>query len=167
MSEVLLSGIIAGIVSIVAAIISYLANRRALAIERQKFEKQLQRRFTEKLYDLRIAVFPKAMEITEGLRKSQLWREDEPLTQDYLDNILLDLDTWHSTKAAFLLSNNSLTAFREVRKAIRDKPKSENEYSEIQIQRIWKAKGKFRAALRNDIVLLYREELENTNSAEI
>jgi hypothetical protein len=160
LSDVLVSAIVAALVSLVTALVSYFAQRRALAIEREKFEKQLQRTLTEKLYDLRLASYPKALEITEALRRSRLWSEETTLKEAYLLGVLNELDAWHSTKAAFLLSSNGMEALYELRRALRDKPQPDGTYTQQQVERIWQAKGRFRQALRSDIILLYSEEIE-------
>lgn len=160
LSDVLISAIVAALVSLLTAMVTYFAQRRALMIEREKFEKQLQRALTEKLYDLRLASYPKALEITEGLRRSRLWSEESKLTEAYLQGILTELDTWNSTRAAFLMSDNGLDALQALRGALRVKPQADGTFTDEQIERIWRAKGRLRSALRNDVILLYGEEIE-------
>jgi hypothetical protein len=112
------------------------------------------------LYDLRLACYPEALRITEPLRKSHLSNKDVSLNEEYLQHVLEELDSWHTNKAAFLLSYKALDALYELRQVLRDKPADEGSYSEAQIQRIWKSKGKFREELRRDIFLLFGEELD-------
>jgi hypothetical protein len=73
------------------------------------------------------------------------------------------IDEWHSTKAAFIISRNSLHQLYTLRKALREKPELEGKYSSEQLKKIWSAKGAFRAALRADIQLLFREEGEDSH----
>lgn len=158
-SDVIVSAVVSAVVALFAAMATYIVNSRTLAAERLKFEKQLQRGLTEKLYNLRLESYPKAWEITEGLRYTKLWKDGEAPSEQYLTEILASIDSWHSSKAAFLLSDPALDNLYALHDALRVKPELEGKYSEAQIRRIWEAKNKFRASLRNDIFLLYREEL--------
>ncbi|MDY6966024.1 MAG: hypothetical protein SVM80_08680 [Halobacteriota archaeon] len=69
----ILSAIIAALVSLSVAIISYFANRRKLRSDREALEIQLKRNFTEKLYDKRLEIYPLAFEITDSLRGEHLF----------------------------------------------------------------------------------------------
>jgi Rad3-related DNA helicase len=154
----ILSAVIAAIVSLFIALISALANRRAIQAERERLEIQLQRDMTARLYDVRLEVYPKAIEITEGLRKSRVAEQGEDISENYFKSILKQLDDWNSTKAGFILSQNSLYKLYDLRRALREEPEANGKYSREQMTRIWQAKGAFRAALRADIQLLYKEE---------
>ena len=110
LNEVILTGIVAAVVSIPTAYIGYLANQRAIVVEREKFERGQQRVLTEKLYDRRLAAYPDALRITEPLRKSHLWNKEKPLRKECLQQILVELDNWHINQAAFLLSHRALEA---------------------------------------------------------
>jgi len=112
---------------------------------------------TAKLYDVRIETYPKGMELTEALRKSQL-AGDVTLTKDYLDAIVSQLDLWYSSRAGFVLSRNSAQCFAALHKAIREKPQSNGMYLPEQIDRMVKARREFRMALRADILLLFNED---------
>ena len=83
----ILSAAIAAIVSLFNALISALANRRAIQAERERLERQLQRDMTTKLYDVRLEAYPKAIEITEGLRRSSLTGQGEDISEDYFKSI--------------------------------------------------------------------------------
>ena len=98
------------------------------------------------------------MQITEGLRKSFIIDNDISPTKDYLKSILKELDSWHATKAAFIISHTTLGRLYELRKALRQEPEVNGNYSSGQIEIIWKAKNAFRAALRDDIQLLFKED---------
>lgn len=160
LNDVVLTGIVAAAVSIVTAFISYLANQRAIVVEREKFERGLQRSLTEKLYERRLAAYPDALRLTEPLRKSNLWNKEKPLSKEYLQHVLTELESWNINQAAFLLSHQALEALWELRRALRDDPSEEGQYSEEQLMRMWKAKDRFRKELRKDIFLLFGEELE-------
>lgn len=164
LNDAVLTAGIAAVVSLLGALISHSASRRALAAEREKLERQLQRGLTEKLYNLRLGCYPEAMHITEQLRKSRLRDQLGGVTSEYTAGVLQALDAWHSKSAAFLLSAGALESLYEVRRALRDAPAEENKYSEAQIQRMWQAKNRLRQSLRSDIILLYGEEPRDTQS---
>ncbi len=86
--EQLVTGVIAAVVSLIVALITVFINRNTLRIEREKFERELQRNMTSKLYDLRIESYPKAIEVTEGLRRSHLDEQGENVPEEYFKNIL-------------------------------------------------------------------------------
>lgn len=134
---------------------------RQLALEQEKFDRQLQRPLTEKLYDMRVSSYPQALQITESLRRSRLWKEGQVITKEYLNRVEAELDEWHGAKAAFLMSDNALAALDVLHRSLRAKPDANGKYSEAQLQAIWEGKNKFRIALRNDIFLLYGEEHED------
>lgn len=162
MEAAILTAIISAVVSLTVTLITVFGSRSAIKAEREKLERELQRSMTVKLYDVRIKAYPKAVDITEALRKSRLGEQGENITEDYFKNILNQLDAWHATEAGFIISRNSLNKLYALRKVLREKPESNGKYSSIQIDRIWEAKGELRAALRADIQLLFREEeMEN------
>jgi hypothetical protein len=122
-------------VSLVVILISAYVSRLTINSARQTLEKQQLGSMTAKLYDVRIEAYPKGMEITEALRKTQL-AGDVTLTIDYLNNIVSQLDLWYSSKAGFVLSHNSAQCFSELHKAIREKPESNGMYLPEQIDRM-------------------------------
>ena len=153
-----LSALIAALVSITVALISYFSNRNELKLQREKLEREQQRSMTTKLYDKRLEVYPEAIHITDGLRKSKLSAQGQGLSEDYFRIILDKLDEWHSQKAFLLLSEQAIQSFYALRWVLREKPETTNGYPQEYLERIRKAKGKFRHALRLDIQLLYSEE---------
>lgn len=158
MEIAVITAIISAVVSLTVTLITVFASRNTIKAEREKLERELQRSMTVKLYDVRIEAYPQAMQITEGLRKSRLGENEKGLPEEYFKDILSQLDAWHATKAAFIISRNSLYQLYALRKALREKPESNGKYSSEQINRVWDAKGKFRSALRADIQLLFKEE---------
>ena len=150
--------IITAIVSVVAILISAFVSWLAILAARRTLEKQQLGSMTAKLYDVRIESYPKGMEITEALRKTQL-AGDVTLSADYLTKIVSELDLWYSSKAGFVLSRNSAQCFSALHKAIREKPDSNGVYLPEQIDRMVRARREFRMALRADILLLFNEDV--------
>jgi hypothetical protein len=153
-----LSSIIAAIVSLVVILISAYVSRLTIMAARTTLEKQQLGSMTAKLYDVRIEEYPKGMEITEALRRTQL-AGDVTLCADYLNNIVSQLDKWYSSKAGFVLSRHSAQCFSELHKAIRVKAETNGMYSPEQIDRMVNARRDFRMALRADILLLFNEDV--------
>jgi hypothetical protein len=87
----------------------------------QTLEKQRLGSMTAKLFDVRIESYPKGMELTEALRKTQL-AGDVILTVECLKNVVSQLDLWYSSKAGFVLSRNSAQCIAALHRAIREKP---------------------------------------------
>ncbi len=149
--------IITATISVVAILISAFVSGLTILAARRTLEKQQLGSMTAKLYDVRIETYPKGMELTEALRKTQL-AGDVTLTVDYLNDIVSQLDLWYSSKAGFVLSRNSAQCFAALHKAIREKPQSNGMYLPEQIDRMVKARREFRMALRADILLLFNED---------
>jgi hypothetical protein len=157
----ILSAAIAAIISLIVALISFMATRNTLRSEREKTERGLQRNMTEKLYDLRMEIYPEAIAITNGLRKSTLTELGDTLSEAYLKAIQEKLDEWHNAKAFLILSRPAVEELYALRRALREKPAPDGKYSPEQLERISKAKNAFRRSLRSDIQLLYEEEMES------
>lgn len=156
----LLSALVAALVSLGVGLLSFVANRNELRAERERAERELQRSMTARLYELRLEVYPEAIAITDGLRKARLWNLNDPPSRAYFQEVLAQLDAWHSAKAFLLLSRPAVEALYNLRKVLQDVgTSSQDDYSNEYKQRIWEAKGRFRYALRADIQLLYQEEL--------
>lgn len=128
-----LSAVIAAIVSLIVALVSFVTNKNTLKSEREKFERELQRSMTSKLYDLRLEIYPEAIAITDGLRRSRMITQPEPLSETYFKNILTKLDEWHGTKAFLLLSRGAVNTLYTLRKVLREKPELEGQYSKEQL----------------------------------
>ena len=158
MDVVPLTTLISAIASLVVIMIGVFVSRNTIKAARQTLEKQQLGSMTAKLYDVRIESYPKGMEITEALRKTQL-AGDVTLSADYLTKIVSQLDLWYSSKAGFVLSRHAAQCFAELHKAIREEPVSNGVYLPEQIDRMVRARREFRMALRADILLLFNEDV--------
>lgn len=159
MDAATLTTIFTALLSLVVISISAYISRLTIRAARQTLEKQQLGSMTNKLYDVRIESYPKGMELTEALRRTQL-AGDVLLTEDYLRGIVSELDSWYSSQAGFVLSRNAAQCFAALHRSIRDKPESDGTYSPEQIDRIVKARREFRMALRADILLLFNDDVE-------
>jgi hypothetical protein len=156
--ETIIAAIIAAIVTIIGAVISFYTNRWSVRSELRKVELELNRKLTEKLYDKRLDTYPIAFEITDGLLGEHLF--SSATTKEYLQNIYDQLMEWHRTKG-IVLSDESITRFQQLRKALAKIIKADEALSEDALRPLWFAKNEFRASMRKDLHLLYNEEQED------
>lgn len=151
-----IAAIVSALVSVMVGLLNYRATVQKLTNEKQMHEREMRRRMTEKLYDLRLEAYPKAFEITDQLRKDYIFAAG--LDQEYLKQVSQELNEWYRSKAGFIISAKSIKAWYEIRNALNAKPKENGNFSESQRKKIWQAKNHFRGALRNDVNILYLEE---------
>ena len=150
-----MAALIAAIVAIIGAVISFIANRWATRAEILKVEIELARRLTEKLYDTRLDIYPIAFEITDGLRGKHVFNPDTK--HEYLEDIWQCLLEWHKRNGLFL-SDETIKSYIALRRGLEDIIESKKELTETNLQPIWKAKNNFRTSMRKDLNLLYVEE---------
>jgi hypothetical protein len=156
LSDEVVSALIAGGVSLLVSLITYLTTKRQMSLEREKLERQLKRQFTERLYDLRLQYYPEAFRITEGLHRSRTDAEEDLFS--YFQSIREQLKRWKAGEASFILSDAALEAFYELQRVLKKNPEKGVVYSETQIDNIWRARNRLRGALRGDLGLLFRED---------
>ncbi|HEX8177227.1 MAG TPA: hypothetical protein VF543_19215 [Pyrinomonadaceae bacterium] len=156
MSEQVTSAIVAGAISIIAAVITYMSVVVKIRSEKESQERNLARSFTGRLYELRLKHYPEAFVITERLgRRSRFKDEELPVIyQEILDS----LSKWKAGEPSFILSSDSLKVFYELQQALDGNPALGNKYNEEQHARIWKLRNAFRGSLRKDVGLLFEEE---------
>ena len=158
----LVSAIIAAVVALIGAILSFMANRRALRADLEKVEMELARKFTEKLYDQRLATYPIAFEITDDLRGKKLFRAE--ITREYLQQALERLIDWHR-KNGLILSQDTVVGYKQLRNALETVIVREGALTEELLVPIQKGKVYFRACMRKDLNLLYSEERQELESS--
>lgn len=160
MNPTVVSAAVAAFVSLLVSLITYWATRSQIESNKQRQERELQRKLTERLYELRIAAYPKAFSVTQGLLSNIV--EDEEVTKEKIYDIRDQLAKWAASDAAFILSQKSRSSYYRIRTALLVEPADDGKYSRKQREEMWKAKNKLRACLREDIALLFgEEELEN------
>ena len=157
-SDTLLTIVVSALVSSGTAILAYRSTVSALRQEWRIREREMSRKFTEKLYDLRLQTYPKAFEITDQLRSEFVFSSE--LTEELLLQVRNELTNWHKAKSGFLMSEHCLEAYYEIRTALAASPERQGSYSKNQRRRLWKAKNRFRGCLKADLDLLYKEEQE-------
>jgi hypothetical protein len=157
MSPQVEAAIVAGIISLIVAGVSFVTNRLSTRAENAKQERALQRKLTEKLLDLRLDLYPGAFEITDQLQGDILF--GGTLTRNDYMRVREQLIEWSKSKSGLILTDNSMHAFRELRSALEVNLNSDEALAtDAVIRRIWEAKNRFRVALREDLHVLYAEE---------
>ena len=158
MNEKIAAALIAACVSLAVSLITFIVAKRKIQSDKERQERELQRRLTEKLYDLRLDSYPTAFAITDRLRGDLI--KSGKLEREYINAVLEDLHAWHRTKAGFILTKHSLKAFYRLRDALSAAPANDGRYSRKQRHDMWVCKNKFRGVLKSDLNLLYQEESE-------
>ena len=160
--DIIVSSLIAAVVALIGAIISFVTNRRAVQAELKAVEIELTRKLTEKLYDKRLEVYPLAWEITGDLLREDL---SEPvISKEYLEEKRQHLIAWHR-KNGLLISEEAVGAYYELRNALTEATQTDSELFEKSLKLVWQSKNYFRSKLRKDLHLLYIEENAANNKA--
>jgi hypothetical protein len=156
MGDEVTAALIAAIVSGFASIITYLIATNKIRAERDAMERELQRKLTDRLYDLRLQHYPGAFVITDQLGK----HHSAPVEQRpaFYADLVQQLRQWKKGEPSFLMSDKSLQAYRQLLEALKANPALGNRYNEQQMDRIWRKRVAFRDALRDDVGLLFVEE---------
>ncbi|MEM7584358.1 MAG: hypothetical protein AAF560_13295 [Acidobacteriota bacterium] len=151
------AALVAAAVSLAISILTYWTAIKRNQAESENQKERLRRGLTEKLYALRLEVYPEAFEITSDLG-SRGSKTDEDMigrTQMTLDLLM----KWEKERAGLVLSKRSLDAFRSLRDALSRKPGDGTAYTSKQLDKIWRARNTFRGRLRDDVGLLYEEDI--------
>lgn len=152
----LLSAVVAGAVALVVSLVTWAIARRKDHSDRMRQERELQRKLTEKLYDLRARHYPRAFSITQGLLGNVLLASQ--VSSDEVDQVRMDLANWVASEASFILSKRSLDAYYAIREALAVEPLDDGTFSRSQRESMWRAKNQFRRCLRDDVHLLFTED---------
>src|SRR4051794_23281692 len=92
MTEQLTTAIIASSISVVGIVISSAVNTRQIRQQEKNTDRQLQRAMTQRLYELRLRLYPLVFEITDGIR--QFTAPKCINTKEELEVILEALRVW-------------------------------------------------------------------------
>jgi hypothetical protein len=147
---------VAGAVALLGALLSGWYNQRSLRENRSKLERELQRRFTERLIELRLRLYPQAFEITEPLAREALFRKTFG-PQDAA-GVHQHLTAWNRAEAPLVVSQDTLHSFRRLRDLLRTASLGPDPVPESMCKEIWTAKNAFRSCLRRDVQHLYEED---------
>ncbi len=154
LSDKIIVAIIAGGVSFLVSIISFITTVYQNKTSQQKIELELKNKYVNILYEKRIHLYPIAFKITSKIKKINY--NGGIISQDQQKNILKNLNAWVENEAGLFLSKEVINAYYNLRKALGNNPGKGGEYTHIQIEKIWKARTEFRSALRSDISNLHK-----------
>lgn len=157
-NEAVLTAFIAGGVSIIVAIITYISTVRKVKAENTMLEKQIQTKFLEKLYELRLKNYPKAFELTDTLGKKKGINMQEVEIPFQYKKLEKELRAWKSGVSSLILSERSLDAYYELINSFKAQLALGDKYNDEQLQRFYKARTKFRNELRKDIGLMFKSD---------
>ena len=156
MEEYIVPSIIAMITSIIVSFLSYKQFIHSNDVQQKQFDKSLNRELTSKLYDLRLNVYPKALEITDRIHKSKGGNYDPTIIQE----ALYELIEWRKGLVDLIISVEALESYITLRDILMKKTEIQHTYSTLQIENIANNTKNFRRQLRRDIGFLFREEKE-------
>ncbi|MCT4117751.1 hypothetical protein HZP48_00630 [Elizabethkingia anophelis] len=154
MSEYFSPALIAAITSLIISLVALFQFYKNQNFQQNQFNKNINRNFTTKLYDLRLDVYPKAFEITDNLYKEKGGNYDS----EKINIILNELNEWKKGKVNLIISTEALNSFYVLREALMKKPGNNDKYSAEQIDKITNSKNNFRKQLRRDLGFLFKEE---------
>lgn len=153
LSEKIIVALIAGLVSLVVAMLGFLATYFQHKASRKKLEKEFENKFIEKLYIKRAELYPTAFDHVSRIRR--LKKPEGIIPKEYQDSILKDLNIWTESEAGLFMSDDVIKAYYELRKVLGKNPGNGQYYTDIQIEKIWNARVNFRVALRRDLGSLH------------
>lgn len=155
--DVVIVALIAGSVSLAVSAIGFVATLLTNAANRRRLEREIRHKFVEKLYEIRLEVYPEAFEITQLIQRRKM-----PLRinkRDELMAIRKRLLEWSNGKAALVISRPSMKALYALKNVLNKQPGLTDGYTEEQVQKIWVARNQFRRCLRRDLGILLNEDL--------
>ena len=126
--------------------------------EKERQERELQRRLTEKLYVKRMETYPAVFRITREL--NSYLKTKEEFTKEKLSKISKSLSDWVYGDTSFILTPGSIKAYYALRDALEVEPEISSGYLKVHKRRIWEAKNDFHASLKQDLRLLFSEDTE-------
>lgn len=155
MDDKLLTAGIAALVSIVVSLVSYVVSSRQIFAQREKLEREIAAKRTDLLYDLRLKLYPKFFELTVDLHR------DNASFASFMETRKKIRD-WRSGEPMLVLSKHSLQSLYDLERALSKKPNGINkvEYTDQQLQKLWRLRLRARGALRKDLGLLYDDPAE-------
>jgi len=165
MTETLIAALVAAVVSLLVSLVTHATEKRKVESEEHTHEREMRRRLTEKLLDLRLVAYPKTFVVTDKLRGDLILQKGNDVSVDYVKGVLQELLEWQRDNAGFLLTKDSLRAYRALRAALAVEPENGNSYSRNQRQKMFKCKNRFRGTLKSDLTLLYQEDFVEQEDA--
>lgn len=153
-SDTTIVAIISGSISLFVSLIGVFTNAYQNFISKKKLEYEIKNKYTNTLYEKRMALYPTAFKLSSGIKK--LNSEAKIIPQEQQVKILRQLNAWVENDAGLFLSKEVIDSYYKLRKALGNNPGDGTSYTDIQVEKLWNARNEFRAALRYDISNLHR-----------
>jgi len=159
-----IAGSVAFVKALITAVISVLISRSSIRADIANLQLEQKRALTQKLYELRLSVYPEAFDITQdiGKRGERDDKEIKTLIKNARDNLI----TWHRKRAGLVLSEKSLISYYDLKECLSKQPAHRDAYTAEQLKKIWLARNAFRGCLREDVGLLYEEDSQYSEPYE-
>lgn len=156
MEQYIIPSAIAMLTSFLVSFLSYKQFIRSNELQQKQFDRSFNRALTTKLYDLRLNVYPRALEITDKIHKAKGGNYDSTMIQEALEELI----EWKKGLVDLIISVEALESFFELRDVLMKNPETQHKYSSVQVENISNKTKNFRRQLRRDIGFLFREEKE-------
>jgi hypothetical protein len=153
LSTAVVSALIAGVVSLVGGVLTYRASLISTRHLYKSKERELSRKMTEKLVDLRLQTYPSAFQILSRLTEKEL--NESEITKPECMEIRKELMDWKNQKGVFLLSEN---AFKSYYKLLENLAVSEDKLTKKEAHNLLQAKNDLSRKLRVDVNLIFEED---------
>lgn len=152
-TDKIIAAVIASCISLVIALITYKSAFKKLKEERLNFEKELEHRYIDKLFEKRMQMYPSAF---ASAGKIYRLKAPEYITpNEKLRKIKYELKEWAEGEAGLFISKELIEAFNNLMDVLSKKPGNIDSYTLEQADKIWKARNDFRASLRKDLGILH------------
>ena len=109
---------------------------RQLRQQRELTERNIEAKHTDRLYEIRLRCYAKALEITESVK----------FDKDDSENIILRLQearsglkSWKSGEPYFVMSHYTMNRLWGLERCLKRNPAAGTKFSDEQIQKIWNA----------------------------
>ena len=147
------TAIIAGVISIFIALISFFIAYLGVKAQMERFRQEQSRGLATKIYDRRLEIYPAAFAITEKLDRSKGLTADNKI--ENFKTAGEKMTEWHGSGAALIMSGQSIKTYYLLLKSIGKQPAEPDNFSEIQLEKIRNCRSAFRLSLRKDIGMLH------------
>jgi hypothetical protein len=149
-----IAALIAGIVSIIGGLLTYRSSLISAKNLYKSKERELSRKMTEKLVDLRLNTYPSAFQILGKL--TDIEQNAHSITKDECLDIRKELMNWKNQKAIFLLSQSAFKSYYKLLEGLATP--IENTLTKKELDAIQHAKNDLSRKLRADVNLIFEED---------
>lgn len=160
MNDFFTPSLVTAMTSLIISLVALFQFYRSQNFQQKQFNKTINRNLTNRLYDLRLEIYPKAFEITDNIYKDK----GGNYNNERLKNSLNELIEWKKGKLNLIISSEALESYYQLRNNLMKNPANNNNYSPEQIEKITNSNNNFRKQLRRDLGFLFKEEKERRNS---